>query len=184
MRTENEKKLTLSAMFLAMGIVLPFLFGQIPQIGSMLLPMHIPVFLCAFLCGWQYSLPMAFVLPILRSLLFGRPNFYPEAIAIAFELATYALITGLLYNHTKRCGTGVVYRCLAVAMVGGRIVRCGVQLLLLTLNGMPFLFGGFLVGTILAGIPGILLQLIMIPAVMLILERNDKLFVKEQQNQK
>ena len=52
----QTKNLTLSAMFTALGLVLPMLTGNIPQIGSMLLPMHIPVFLCSLICGWQYGL--------------------------------------------------------------------------------------------------------------------------------
>ena len=57
----NIKNLTLAAMFLAIGLVLPFLTGQIPRIGNMLLPMHIPVFLCGLICGWQYGGAVGFV---------------------------------------------------------------------------------------------------------------------------
>ena len=68
--SETKKKpiinLTLSAMFLAVGLVLPFFTGQIPQIGNMLLPMHIPVLLCGLICGWQYGLAVGFILPPLR----------------------------------------------------------------------------------------------------------------------
>lgn len=46
-------KITLSGVFLALGLLLPFLTGQIPEIGSMLCPMHIPVLICGFVCGWQ-----------------------------------------------------------------------------------------------------------------------------------
>lgn len=63
--------LVLAAMFLAIGIVLPFFTGQIPQIGSMLLPMHLPVFICGLICGWQYGLIIGFILPLLRMTLFG-----------------------------------------------------------------------------------------------------------------
>ena len=47
-------KLTYSALYLAIALVLPFLTGQIPQIGSMLCPMHIPALLCGFVCGWPW----------------------------------------------------------------------------------------------------------------------------------
>ncbi len=153
-------------MFLAMGIILPFFTGQIPQIGAMLLPMHIPIFLCAFICGWQYGIPIGFILPLLRSLLFSRPNMYPEAIAIAFELAAYAFIAGWLYSHSKWQCTRALYRCLLTAMVGGRAVRGIVQLLLMGIAGNVFTFKAFFAGVVLTGIPGIILQLILIPAVM------------------
>lgn len=59
----STKQLTVSALLFALGLVLPFLTGQVPQIGNMLLPMHFPV----FLCGWQYALFLGFLLPICRS---------------------------------------------------------------------------------------------------------------------
>lgn len=45
---KNYKNMVLSALFLAIGIILPFITMQIPRIGNMLLPMHIPVILCGF----------------------------------------------------------------------------------------------------------------------------------------
>ncbi len=65
-KRKNILNLTLAAMFMAIGIVLPFFTGQIPQIGKMLLPMHIPVLLCGLICGWQYGLIVGFVMPFLR----------------------------------------------------------------------------------------------------------------------
>lgn len=88
-------------MFLALGLLLPFVTGQIPQIGSKLLPMHIPVYLCALICGWQYGGIIGFVLPLLRSLLFGMPVFFPSATAMAFELMTYGLVFGYLYQISR-----------------------------------------------------------------------------------
>ncbi len=162
----NVKKLTLTAMFLALGMILPFFFGQIPQIGSMLLPMHIPAFLCAFICGWRYGVPMSVMLPLIRSLLFSRPNLYPEAIAIAFEMATYALVAGFLYSHSKWHCLRSLYRSMIAAMLAGRAVRGIVQLALLGFTGKAFPFSAFLSGVIVTGIPGIILQLIIIPAIM------------------
>lgn len=81
-------------MFVAIGVVLPFFTGQIPQIGNMLLPMHIPVLLCGLICGWQYGGMVGFILPLLRTMLFGMPVLYPTGIAMAFELAAYGLVIG------------------------------------------------------------------------------------------
>ena len=67
----SVRSLVLAAMFMALGFVLPFLTGQIPQIGNMLCPMHFPVFLCGLVCGWQYGAVVGFVLPLLRSLTLG-----------------------------------------------------------------------------------------------------------------
>ncbi|MBQ2191547.1 MAG: ECF transporter S component, partial [Clostridia bacterium] len=73
MRNKWIRSLVLSAMFFALGLVLPFVTGQIPQVGQMLLPMHLPVFLCSLICGWQFGLPVGLLLPVVRSMLFGMP---------------------------------------------------------------------------------------------------------------
>ncbi len=163
--------LTLSAIFLALGIILPLFIGQIPKIGSMLLPMHIPIFLCAFVCGYKYAVPVAIILPLLRSFLFGVPQLYPQAISIALEMATYALVSGIIYKHSRSKEIGAIYLSLIPSMVLGRAVRGAVQLSLLSLSGSRIAVKLFFTETIIAGIPGVLLQLIIIPAVMLILNR-------------
>lgn len=167
----NIGKLTLTAMFLAIGMVLPFFTGQIPQIGNMLLPMHLPVFLCALICGWKFGLPMAFILPLFRSLTFGMPNLYPTALAMAFELATYAFLAGLLYERSRWQCIRALYRCLAAAMIGGRVVWGIVQTILLGIGGNAFGFQAFIAGAVLNAIPGIVLQLILVPAVMVVLDK-------------
>ena len=158
-------------MFLALGMVLPFLTGQIPQIGSMLLPMHIPVFLCALICGWKYGTPMAFILPLLRSITFGMPVLYPTALAMVFELAAYAFIVGILYEKSRWQCIRALYRCMVAAMVGGRVVWGIVQVILLGLAGNSFGFQAFLAGAFLNAVPGIILQLILVPAIMVQLDR-------------
>lgn len=87
------RKLTYAALFLALALVLPFLTGQIPQIGSALSPMHIPVLLCGFLVGWPWGLAVGFIAPLLRSVIFGMPVMVPGAVAMAFELAVYGLVS-------------------------------------------------------------------------------------------
>lgn len=163
--------LTLSAMFLALGLVLPFFTGQIPQIGSMLLPMHIPVLLCGLICGWKYGLIVGAITPLLRSLLFSMPPMFPTAIAMAFELATYGAIIGWLFATAKWQCIKSLYRCLIAAMLAGRIVWGIVSAVILGLFGDGFSFAAFLAGAITNAIPGIILQLLLIPAIMLLLDR-------------
>ena len=167
----NTKNLTLGALFLALGLVLPFVTGQISQIGSMLLPMHLPVFLCGLICGWQYGALVGAVTPLLRSVLFGMPPLFPTATAMAFELLTYGLVTGLLYGRSRRQGMAALYRSLLAGMVAGRLVWGCVQGLLLGLSGSSFTLQMFLAGSLLNAVPGIVLQLVLIPAVMAALDR-------------
>ena len=168
---ESVKKITLTALFLAIGMILPFFTGQVPQIGSMLLPMHIPVFLCALICGWKYGLPMAFVLPLFRSMTFGMPPLFPTAVSMAFELATYAFAAGFLYGRSEWKCTRALYRCMIIAMIAGRVVWGIVQMTLLNMSGKGFGLQAFLAGALFNAIPGIILQLVVIPSIMVALNR-------------
>lgn len=168
---KTTKNMTLSAMFLALGIVLPFLTGQIPQIGSMLLPMHIPVMLCGLICGWQYGAVIGFILPLLRSALFGAPVMFPAATAMAFELMTYGLVAGLMYGLSRWQCIVALYRSLIVAMIAGRAVWGVVQVIQLGFTGSEFTWAAFMSGAFLNAIPGIIIQLILIPAIMAALNR-------------
>ena len=167
----SVKKLVLAAMFLAIGMVLPFLTGQIPQIGKMMLPMHIPVLLCGLICGWQYGAVVGFVVPLLRSVVFSAPVLFPTGIAMSFELMTYGLVIGLLYGISKWQCVIALYRCLIAAMVAGRLVWGVVEIVLLGLSGSAFTWSAFMAGAFLNAIPGIILQLILIPALMVALNR-------------
>ena len=170
-RKNQLVNLTLSAMFLAIGLLLPLLTGQIKQIGSALLPMHIPVLLCGLICGWQYGLAVGFVVPLLRCAIFGMPMFFPTAISMAFELATYGFVVGFLYFHSRWKCVVALYRCMIIAMLSGRVVWGIVQVILLGLGENGFTFSMFITSAVINAIPGIILQLILIPSIMIALNR-------------
>lgn len=173
----NEKKknpvlsLTLAAMFLALGLILPFLTGQIPQFGGMLLPMHIPVLLCGLICGWQYGLGIGLILPVFRSVLFGMPPLFPTGVAMAFELATYGFVIGWLYSRSRWKCVFALYRSMICAMLAGRVVWGTVQMFLLGIGGDGFTWQMFLAGAFLNAVPGIVLQFVLIPTIMVALNR-------------
>ena len=168
---QTTRNFVLAAMFMALGLVLPFLTGQIQQIGNMLLPMHLPVLVCGLICGWQYGAVVGFVLPLLRFALFGMPPIYPMGVSMAFELAAYGFLVGWLYSHSRWQCIISLYRCLLAAMVGGRRVWGAVRVLLSGVAGQAFTWEMFLSGALLTAIPGIVLQLTLIPALMLALDR-------------
>lgn len=171
--TDNKtKKVILSAMFIGIGLVLPFLTGQIHGIGKMLLPMHIPVLLCGLICGWQYGLPVGFILPLFRSVLFSMPVMYPNAIGMAFELATYGMISGFLYKEKK--GTLRLYLSMIAAMISGRIVWGVMKAILLGMSGEAFTMNMFVSVALFEAIPGIILQLVLIPAIISAVEYSKK----------
>lgn len=164
MKKDQISKLTLGAFFIALGIALPFLTGQVPQIGSMLLPMHIPVLLCGIVCGPVMGLIVGFVIPLLRSVTIGMPYLFPTAIAMAFELATYGIVIGMLYKmlNGKRFQ---VYLSLLGSMVAGRIVYGVAMSILLGVSGGAYTYEIFIAGAVTGAIPGIILQFICIPVI-------------------
>ena len=164
------RKIVLAGLMIALAIILPFATGQIPQIGSMLLPMHIPVLLCGFICGWKYGLAVGFIVPLLRSMMFSMPPMM-TAIAMAFELAAYGAITGLLYKVLPG-KKAKVYISLIAAMLVGRIVWGLVSLVIYGLTNAVFTWQIFIGGALLNAIPGIILQLIVVPALVLVIEKN------------
>ena len=176
MKNQTLKNLVLTAMFLAIGLVLPFFTGQIKQIGNMLLPMHLPVLLCGLSCGPLYGTVIGVTLPLLRSALFSRPVLYPNAVAMALELGTYGLTIGLFYlffsKRTKLAAYPASLFSLLIAMLTGRIVWGLAQTLLLLGNAKPFTLTLFLTNGFLHAIPGIILQILLIPTLMLILTKS------------
>ncbi len=178
---ETTKNMTLAAMFLAIGLVLPLLTGQIPQIGNMLLPMHIPVFLCGLICGWQYGAIVGLVLPLIRYAIFGMPVLFPTGIAMSFELMTYGLVAGLLYGISHWQCVISLYRSLIAAMLAGRVVWGIVQVILLGISGNGFTWQMFMAGAFLNAIPGIIVQLILIPVIMVALNRTGLVRFRKRQ---
>ena len=171
MKNRNDiKKLTLAAMFLALAFVMPFLTGQIPQIGSKLCPMHIPVLLCGFFCGAPWGLVVGFLAPLFRSFVLGMPPMFPTAFCMAFELAAYGFVAGWLHNKLPKRKANV-YVSLLSAMVIGRIVWGIVMFGCMGFDVSQFGFNAFLAGAVLNAVPGIIVQVILIPILVIGLEK-------------
>ena len=164
------RKMTFAALYLALALVLPFLTGQIPEIGAMLCPMHIPALLCGFVCGWPWGLAVGFISPLLRSLLFGMPTMFPGAVSMAFELAAYGVLAGLLCSVLPRFPSRL-YAVLVISMVGGRLVWGAVRFLLAGLSGSTFSMQMFLAGAVTSALPGIILQLVIIPPLVAVMDK-------------
>ena len=171
MKSKNHvKNLVLSALFLALCLVLPFLTGQIPEVGGMLCPMHIPVLLCGFFCHWPWALMVGLVAPVLRSVLFGMPPMFPVAVCMSFELATYGVVSGLLSRALPRKKWSV-YVALLGAMVAGRLVWGAARFLCAGLDPSAFGFAAFFAGAVTTAIPGIIVQILLIPVLVFALQR-------------
>lgn len=170
MTSLQVRKMTYAAMYLAIALVLPFITGQIPEIGARLCPMHIPALLCGFLCGWPWGMSVGFIAPLLRGVLFGMPALFPTAVAMAFELAVYGGMAGWLYRVLPK-KPAVTYIVLIAAMVAGRLVWGLAHLVIAGLIHSQFTAALFLAGAVTNAVPGILLQLILIPVLVIAMER-------------
>ena len=169
MKKTNVKKLSLAALFLAMALVLPFLTGQIPEVGNMLCPMHIPVLLAGFLCGPWWAMGVGLAAPLLRHLIFAMPPILTAA-AMCFELLTYGLVAGLLYRHLPK-KAGYIYLSLVAAMLAGRLVWGAAAFCIYGLAGDGFTWAAFLAGGFTNAVPGIILHIVLIPVLVLALRR-------------
>lgn len=175
MKNQNEiLKIIFAGLFLALAYVLPFLTGQIPEIGSRLCPMHIPVLLCGFICGWHWGLAVGFVAPLFRSLILGMPLLFPSAVCMAFELAAYGAVSGLMHKLLPR-KKPYIYCSLIVAMLAGRLVWGLAMFLCMGFDSGSFGVAAFFAGAFTDAIPGIILQLVLIPLIVMLIENSKKL---------
>ena len=165
---KNILRLTISALCLALSYVLPFITLSSPQLGQMLLLMHIPVLLCGFLCGWQWGLGVGFIAPLLRSLTLGAPVLFPSALCMAFELATYGAVAGLMHKLLPR-KKPYIYLSLVISMLSGRVVW-GIAMAICLSGGNGFTFGAFISGAITGAIPGIIIQILLVPILVMALD--------------
>ncbi|MBQ7300550.1 MAG: ECF transporter S component [Clostridia bacterium] len=163
------QRMVLSALFVALAYVLPFLTGQIPEIGAMLCPMHIPVLLCGYFCGPAWGAVVGIAAPLLRSLTLGMPPPFPTAVCMAAELAAYGAIAGWLHRHLP-ARRGFVYVSLPAAMIVGRLVWGLAMTVCMGFGGGSFPLSAFLSGAVLNAVPGIILQLVLIPVLVMTLK--------------
>ncbi len=170
---KNEKrllKMTLAGLFLAIAYIMPFLTGQIPEVGAMLCPLHIPVILCGFICGWPWGLAVGFIAPLFRSFILGMPPLFPTAVCMAFELAAYGAVSGWMYKKLPRKKISI-YGSLFAAMLIGRLVWGAAMYICLGISGESFTFAAFAAGAFTNAIPGIIVQIVLIPVLVIALRK-------------
>lgn len=163
----NTKTLVMTAFFIALGIVLPIAFHAIPNAGKIMLPMHIPVILCGFICGPIYGLLCGILTPILSSAMTGMPPMFPMAVIMLCELATYGFVSGLLIRLIKtKWMLFNIYATLVIALILGRVVSAPMSCALFHIP-----FNAWVTGTLAAAVPGLVVQILLIPVLLFALER-------------
>lgn len=174
---KSYKNLVFSAVCLALCMLLPLLTGQLQQLGNALCPMHIPVLICGFIAGPWYAAAVGAIAPLLRFLIFGMPPIFPIGIAMCFELAAYGVVSGFLYKLLPK-KTLNIYASLIAAMLAGRVVWGIARAVLSGASGSPFTWQAFLAGGFINAVPGIILHILLIPVIVMALERAG--FMKER----
>ena len=169
-KSNNLLKMIFAALFLALAYVMPFLTGQIPKLGSMLCPMHIPILLCGFICGWQWGLVIGLIAPLMRSLTLGMPPLFPVAVCMAAELAAYGAFSGLMHRVLPK-KKPYIYCSLLLAMVVGRLIWGAAMFACMGMNGGSFTLSAFLSGAVINAVPGIIVQIVLVPILVMLLER-------------
>lgn len=169
MRSTTTRNIVFTAVCIAIGLLLPQLvkFVPIAYPGAVLLPMHIPVLVCGFLCGWRYGAIAGIFTPLIASLLTGMPPLFPTAVSMMVELAAYGILTGLLYKLTN----GKIFISLIGAMLGGRIILGIVNALLFSIADNAYGLTLFISGAFVTALPGIIIQLILVPIIIRSLQR-------------
>ncbi len=152
----SSKKLVTAATCLALGVLLPIIFHSVPGFGPTFLPMHLPVLLCGMLTNWQLGLLCGVATPLLSSLMTGMPPFPVIGLPMCFELATYGIVIALLVKRNAQLA-------LVSAMVAGRVVSALAQLLIWGLGGKAFALPAFLTASFVTALPGIAIQLALLP---------------------
>ena len=168
MKLTPVKKLVFTAACIALCVVLPLAFQSIPNAGTVFLPMHIPVLLCGLVCGWHYGLLTGLMGPLLSSVITSMP---PAAMlpSMMVECGVYGLVTGLMMRYVRTGKVlGDLYISMVVAMILGRTVSGLAKALIFTPGTAPF---AWVTTSLVAGIPGIVIQLILMPLVIFALTR-------------
>lgn len=168
MKNKSVRELVLSGLFIAIGLLLPMIFHTF-GLGSTFLPMHIPVVIAGFAVSLPFAILVGALTPLLSALFTGMPPLFPVLPFMIFELAAYGGVASLLYRRLKLN----VYIALILSMLAGRIVS-GIAVWVLAAFFAAQLPGPvvFVAGSITGGIPGIIIQLVFIPALILVLDRN------------
>lgn len=168
MKLTPVKKMVFTAACAALCLVLPMAFHSVPNAGSIFLPMHIPVLLCGLICGWPYGGVCGLIGPLISSLITGMP---PAAMlpSMMIECCMYGFATGLLMKYVRtKHPVADLYISLVSAMVAGRLVAGFAKAWIFTPGVSPF---AWVTTSLVTGIPGIAIQLILMPMVVFALTR-------------
>jgi hypothetical protein len=167
------KKITLTALFTALGILIPIVFHTNPMFGSVFLPMHITVIVCAMITGPYRGMICAALTAFISSIVTGMPPIYPVGVIMIFELITYASVAGILTKIliVRINKIAALYTALIAAMLAGRIIMGAASVIFIGLIGNGYSMKAFITAAFITALPGIIIQLAIIPWIILVLRK-------------
>ncbi len=168
MKMSYTKKIVICASCIALCVVLPMAFHTIPNAGQVILPMHIPVLLCGLMCPWPYGFACGLLGPLLSSLITGMP---PAAMlpSMMVECAVYGAVSGIMMRFVRtKSSWADLYISMVTAMLAGRVVAGLAKALIFTPGTPPF---AWVTTSLITGIPGIVIQLVLLPILITALTR-------------
>lgn len=169
-RDQTIKNLCLSGMFLALALLFPFLTANNRELGNILCLMHLPIFVCGIVCGPLHGAVVGITAPLLRSFMVGMPPFPAVAVPMAAELAVYGALVGVFCALFPK-KTVWLYPNLLLSMVLGRIVSVVTKYFLYSLGKTEFTLSMVLQMNFITTLPGVMLQLALIPALIFVLKK-------------
>lgn len=155
-----------AAFFVALAILIPTIFHAVGGLGKVFLPMHIPVILCGFICGPYFGLLCGVIAPILSAMITGMPVLIPNGLIMAVELAAYGFVSGYLYQRGHAILTALVAAMLAGRVLSGILTAC-----VLGFSGKTYGLSAFVTASFVTGLPGIVIQLVLIPVLVTAMEK-------------
>lgn len=167
-------QITAGGVFIAFAIIVPQLFHLtgVPQSGQVFLPMHIPVLLSGFVIGPVFGLFVGMISPIISSLMTGMPDMARLPFMV-IELATYGLASGAIYHFLRLKNRKFsTYLSLIGAMICGRIVYAFSLLIAANILQLKVGAPSVVITAIVTGAVGILIQIVMIPPLVYLLEKS------------
>ncbi len=162
----NVKTLTYSGLFVALGVLFPQIFHLFGGVGTIFLPMHIPVLLAGFFLGAVPAALSGFLTVILSASLTGMPP-VPVLYFMMVEVTAYGFLAGLFYKKYKLN----VYVSLLLSMLLGRVALGVTVYILQPLLNLKLSPAVYMTNALVNGVPGIIIQLVFIPALVFALER-------------
>ena len=161
-RHSRVKQLCISALMVALCVILPLVFHAI-GLGGAFSPMHLPVLLCGLLCGPWYGLACGVLGPVISNLITGMPA-AAKLVSMIPELAVYGFGCGLLMQliHTKKTLLDI-FLSMIPAILLGRIIGGAVKAAVLISEAKGYSVAAWATAYFAETIPGTILQLVLLP---------------------